>query len=124
MDWLIGDWQRTQTKENQMTYEDWHKSGDSLYIGNSCTLEGVDTVWQESMQLIKIRDYWRLDITAKGEETATRFPLSKVDKNTFTAENALNPFPNKIEYRRTGDQLSGKVSGKEDSLLFEFRKRE
>ena len=125
-DWLIGSWERTNEEKGKATFEKWEASGDSTYKGVSYTLKGVDTVWKENV-LLRHRDTsWYYDVFQKEAAPPTSFRLISIQQNGFTCVNALNEFPKKIFYKRTGNNILAIISDMTDELQikFEFRKLE
>ncbi len=121
-DWLLGNWERTNEKEGQQTFETWTKKNDSEYIGLGYTLKNNDTIWMENVLLINKNNHWTFEVTGKGEPKATIFKLSKIEKYSFSCENPENEFPNIIQYNTKDDKLHALISGGEMNIPFEFER--
>ena len=121
-DWLLGNWIRTNEKENKQTYERWEKKSDAEYIGLGFTMLNKDTIWQEDVKLINLNNSWSFNVTGKGETTTTDFKLIEIGTGSFTCENQANEFPKIIRYTIKGDSLHAKITGGDMEILFDFVK--
>lgn len=119
-DWLLGDWIRTNGDIGTITYEHWTKLSSELYQGHGYTIVGLDTVSGESIRLLQEGAKWRLEVTAKDEESPTIFPMLESTKGSFTCTHPTLEFPNKIWYRRDAELLKATVSGDDIELEFVF----
>ncbi len=121
-DWILGDWIRTNDKEDKMTFEMWRKLNDSKYRGFGYTMQNGDTIWQERMELVEKNGNWSFDVTGKGEAMPTKFRLTAIEKGNFVCENRQNEFPKKIEYSKEGAKLHAKISDDDMEVPFVFEK--
>ena len=121
LDWILGDWQRTNDKEGKQNFENWEKISDQEYIGLGLTLQGKDTVFKENMRLIPIEGIWNLEVTGVNEKP-TLFYFTNQSKNSFVCENPNNEFPKKIEYYLEDKKLKAKISADEMEVSFDFEK--
>lgn len=107
-DWMIGDWTRINEEANKATFETWTKKDPSHYIGFSYTMQDRDTVWQETVDLVKANGNWSFDVKGKGETHATKFRLITIEDERFVAENQANEFPKVIKYWKKEHDLHAK----------------
>lgn len=121
-DWLLGNWIRTNEKEDRKTYERWTKINPSEYSGTSFTLKDKDTIWQENVKLINDKNEWNFVVTPKGTPQQTVFRLTTLTDSTFTCENQNNDFPKIIRYFKSGDSFNAEIEGGDMKILFEFGK--
>lgn len=121
-DWLLGNWIRTNEKENKKTFENWEKKSDSEYIGFSYTMQNSDTIWQERVRLVNIGNNWSFNVTQKDEREVTKFALTLIEKTKFICENQANEFPKRIEYSLVGERIEAIVSGPGMEIHFDFKK--
>ena len=121
-DWLLGNWIRTNEKENKKTFERWEKKSDAEYIGLAYTMQNKDTIWREDVKLLNSNKEWSFNVTGKGEKASTNFKLIEIDKGKFTCENQANEFPKIIMYTILGNTLHAKISGGDMEILFDFVK--
>ena len=49
--WLLGKWQRVDSKPNQTGFEFWTRESSSKFAGSGTTLEGADTVFVEILSV-------------------------------------------------------------------------
>ena len=121
--WLVGSWERINTDENETTREIWRKTFNEEYEGLGYTLKNTDTVFKEELALRKEDEKWQLIVTGVNE-SPTKFQLTSLEENKFTAENSENPFPKKIVYSLEGEQLEAIISADKEEVVFTFRKIE
>lgn len=122
LDWIIGNWVRTNEQENRSTFENWEKKNNSEYIGFSYTMESNDTIWQEKVTLQKNDGNWSFDVRGKGDVKPTKFKSTFIGKEEIVFTNPSNEFPKKIEYSKKGDKLYAKISGDDMEAFFDFEK--
>ncbi|NOR87687.1 MAG: hypothetical protein GQ527_08770 [Bacteroidales bacterium] len=121
-DWLLGNWQRSNEKEDRETFETWEKMSKTEYNGIGFALQNNDTISLENMKLIKIDLGWDLKVMLRGESTPTVFNVVKIENESFECTNDLNEFPTKIHYWKDGEKIKATVSGCELEIAFEFVK--
>lgn len=121
-DWLRGKWIRLNDKDGKQTFETWEKKANSEYNGFAYTMKDRDTIWQETIQLMRTNDQWSFNVTGKGEPKPTKFKVTTQKERKFICENQANEFPKVIEYASAGDTLHAKISGGAMEVLFDFKK--
>ena len=121
-DWLLGDWQRTNDEGDMQTYESWQEITADLYQGIGFTMQNLDTVWQERINLQHENDNWHFDVIDTESHT-TRFVVSAITPKSFTCVNPENEFPKLINYQRAGDALEAVISGGGNEVEFVFEPR-
>lgn len=115
---LIGDWQRINTKEGKATYEFWK----SDFSGLGITLQNKDTVFKETLSIIQKNDTLYLQVEGVNEQP-TLFRITRQTDTSFLAENPANEFPKKIKYWYTHQKLYAKIWNDESFAIdFIFRK--
>ena len=120
-EWLLGSWQRTNDEEGKRTYENWKKTSKTLYKGHGFTMVQKDTVWQEYVELVKLKNgNWSYKVSQKDQTSSTDFELIEISDASFTAENPENEFPTTISYQIIGNKLQATISGGEMQVEFEF----
>jgi len=118
--WLLGAWKRTNDAEGSQTYERWKKVNDTELSGFGYTLVSSDTVWQESIKLIKSDDIWNFEVSQQDSKEPTVFKVTKIEMESFTCENKANDFPKKIRYAKVEKGLNAVISGDGKVVLFQF----
>ncbi len=121
-DWLLGEWQRVNEKEDRATYEYWHKVSSDEYAGLGFTIKDGDTLQQEQIKLQLKGRTWALIVktTADGDEVL--FKMSAQTDSSFICENITHDFPTEIKYWIEGAQLNASVSGGEMVIPFVFER--
>ncbi len=117
LDFLIGDWVRLNDRANHQTYETWN----SNLTGIGYTIKGTDTVFKETLSIIKKNDILFLQVEGVNE-SPTLFQFTSMTKTSFVSENPLNDFPQKIEYIKESDTLKAIISSDGYSSVFKFLK--
>lgn len=123
LDWLVGNWERTNDSEDQQTHEYWKKANEEEYVGMGVTLMGGDTVFKENIRMIRKEGKWFFEVTGVNE-SPTMFEVTILHSNSFVAENKQNPFPKRIEYQKKGEILNAFVSAEETIIEFNFQSKE
>ncbi len=118
-DWLIGNWIRTNEKQGQSTYENWLKQSDILYFGFGYTLQNNDTVFKESLKLIRKDNEWIYGVSGVHEKPV---PFRMVSRTTssFTCKNENNSFPKNIKYSLEDKILTAEISADGRKVRFLF----
>jgi hypothetical protein len=120
LQWLIGKWQRTNSKPGQSGYENWSKVSDTKLIGKGVTLKGKEIIFVEELELsIKGGDIF-YTVTVAGDFGPVNFKLTAISKDAFVCENPEHDFPKKIDYTRKGRTVKAIVSGNGPTLDYEF----
>ncbi|WP_437918783.1 DUF6265 family protein [Sphingobacterium sp. LRF_L2] len=120
LDWLVGNWKRSNEEAGKETYEYWKKINPTQYSGIGFTLQKGDTISQEKMDIIESDGKWNLFVKMPAEKEATKFMLIELKKNGFTCVNDSIDFPNNIQYWMEGEKLKAKISNEEMEIPFDF----
>ena len=111
---------RTNEAEGLQTFEHWRKINDNKLVAIGFTLKESDTVWQESIKLIKTEDQWNYIVELQDAKTPTVFKVTKIEMASFTCENPDNEFPKKIRYTKVEKGINAVTSGDGKVILFQF----
>lgn len=122
-DYLIGDWERTNSKGGSATSEHWRVVNATELRGHGYTIEDEDTVFNERLRIIKKDDQWLLNISGPNEDP-TVFKITANDNRSFTAINPDNEFPKEIKYSYFDDVLTATISSEEMEIPFIFWRME
>lgn len=120
--YLVGDWKRTNEAAGKETHEHWKKNSDTEYTGLGYTLAAGDTVWKESIRLVREKDQWLFKVIGNRDSIATTFKVTKADSYSFECFNPENTFPNTIRYVNERDSLFATISDGETEIDFIFAK--
>jgi hypothetical protein len=122
LEWILGEWKRTNVKEGKSEVEIWIKKSETEFLGRSIHLKGSDTAFVEKIRLIS-KDgsfYYVADIPENKEPVF--FKIISVGETEFTCENPQHDFPKVIAYKRTGAKLKATISGNGKSIDYLFEK--
>jgi hypothetical protein len=121
LNWLVGDWIRTNGDPGENTHENWTKTEDG-YSGNAYTIIKGDTVFQETIKAYLAGKQWHYEVSGPNEEPVT-FTSSSVTDSSFTCGNPTNEFPQTIQYSKDGDCINAIISnGGDDAILFRYER--
>ncbi len=123
LDWLVGEWTRTNLKPGRSGSEKWIKNSPAELQGLGLTMRGTDTAFVEKIKII-IKDndiYYAADVPEnKG---VVLFKLTKITNDGFVCENPQHDFPKQISYARDGNKLKATISGDGKSIDYFFEKK-
>ncbi|MGS4346120.1 DUF6265 family protein [Myroides odoratus] len=122
LDWLLGNWKRTNDKAGRSTFESWKKTSPTQYDGIGYTLAQEDTLSKEHMKLQHIDGQWNLVVKTADDAETVEFNMTELKENAFVCVNEAHDFPTHIAYQLNGDKLQAKVSNKDMAIDFEFVK--
>lgn len=123
LQWLVGEWNRTNVKPGTSGIEKWVKNSDSELQGWGITIKGNDTVFTEKTKLI-VKDnniFYVADVT--GNKGAVYFKLTSITEHSFTCENPEHDFPKQISYLNEGAHLKATISDNKKSIDYLFERK-
>lgn len=120
LEWLIGKWQRTNSKPGQSGYENWSKVSDTKLTGKGVTLKGKEIIFVEQLELSIKGDDIFYTVTVTGDSGPVNFKLTAISKDAFVCENPEHDFPKKIAYTWKDGVVKAIVSGNGQTLDYEF----
>lgn len=124
LEWMLGTWQRTNTKPGQTAYEKWQKISRNEFKGIGVTLKGKDTIFKEKLKMV-VRDNELFYVAEVSHNPApVYFRVIAQETTGFVSSNPNHDFPKEISYRIEGDDLSVEISGDGKSGTFNFVKVE
>lgn len=127
-EWLIGSW--FNESDDVVSYEIWKKYNDTLFIGRSYSIRGVDTVSSEYIKLVQYGDSINYIPTVPdqnmGKAVAFKLIFMNADKMVF--ENQEHDFPQTIAYQQLSPdsmsaEISGMIKGEYHARQFPMRRR-
>lgn len=123
MEWLLGNWNRTNAKPGRTGVEIWSKKSDNELTGRGIAMKGVDTVFVEKLKIIHKdkKCYYVADVAQNKSEVF--FEITSINDKGFVCENPNHDFPKKIEYRLEGGQLKATISGNGRAIDYLFEKK-
>tara|TARA_B110000261_G_scaffold36897_1_gene42954 strand:+ start:9609 stop:10070 length:462 start_codon:yes stop_codon:yes gene_type:complete len=122
LNWLPGDWIRTNGDLGENTYESWLKT-EYGYSGKALTIVNGDTVFTESIKAYLEDNQWHYEVSGPNEEPVT-FTSTAITDSSFICENPAHDFPKEISYSKDGDCVNATISDGEDKqVLFRYERR-
>ena len=106
--WLAGDWCGGEGDER--IQETWLAPRDYETIGMSRTLRGGRMISYEYMRITKLEGTI-VFVGQPGGSTPVQFKRTDGDEDWIRFENPAHDYPQRIEYRRVGDELHAEVGG-------------
>ena len=123
--WIVGSW-KINNGTTQVV-EEWQQSNDSTFTGKSYFVKNNrDTIPQETIELAYRNGSWSYIPTVNNQNNGqpVLFKLIFLKGTEFICENPKHDFPQRIAYRRIGNQLfasiEGKRNGKHSKQNFDF----
>ena len=123
LNWLVGDWTRTNSKPGRGGMERWNKTSDRLLTGQGFNLKGTDTLFVENIKLVVQGDEIFYVADVKENPQPVYFKLTHLTESSFTCENAKHDFPKKLNYTLAGKNLTAVISGDGKSIEYLFTKK-
>ncbi len=121
LDWLQGEWIRTNDEIGKHTFENWQKIDSHNYVGLGCTLENSDTTFKENLKLTKINGTWTLEVRGVNSNMTPFIVIEQTD-SSFICQNPTNDFPKNIEYLFHNNILTARISDEKTEIKFIFGK--
>ena len=125
-DWLVGRWclQRGDT----VIEETWLPARGDIWFAVSRSVRAEVTTDFEFARIAQQDGVWSFLAQPQGK-TATAFARTDGGDDWSRFENPQHDFPTRIEYRRTGDQLTATIygpdkQGKEKAIRFPYQRCE
>ncbi|MES2130058.1 MAG: DUF6265 family protein [Pseudomonadota bacterium] len=120
--WMQGCWRATDDAEAG-SGEQWMSAAGGTVIGMSRTVRKGKTVAWEFLQIREVEPGKLAYIAMSSGRAPTTFALLRQDGKEFVFENLAHDFPQRIIYRRDGEQklfarIEGSVQGKAKGIDF------
>jgi hypothetical protein len=122
--WLVGTWNRTNSKAGLSGHERWIIDASIGLKGYGVVMKGKDTVSVEKLRIVTGDDglYYVADVIENPKPVY--FKITEVSRDGFTCENPKHDFPKRIVYNRERNTLRATVSGNGKSIKYVFQKVE
>lgn len=123
MEWLLGDWVRSNSKPGTSGFESWKKTGDQVWQGRGWSMKGADTTFVEVLRIVTKDNklYYVADVPENNK--AVYFEITSVTQDSFTCENPSHDFPKTIYYHFDGKKIQARVSAGAQGIDFVFERR-
>ncbi len=124
LEWILGDWQRQNSKPGETHHEKWWKISDQQFQGIGVVLAGLDTVFVEKLGIM-IREgnvYYIADVPENPGPVYFKF--TSWETNSFVSENPEHDAPKKIAYYLEGNIMTAEVSWDDGGFDAVFKKLE
>jgi hypothetical protein len=121
--WLVGQWNRTNAKPGRSGIEEWEKISSSVLQGRGVNMKGQDTAFIEKLRII-LKDnelYYVADVPENN--SVVYFKCVKLTEDEFICENQAHDFPKVIAYKREGSKLKATISGSGKSIDYLFERK-
>ncbi|HEY0112058.1 MAG TPA: DUF6265 family protein [Allosphingosinicella sp.] len=121
--WMAGSW--VSEHGSKWTEERWSAPRGGVMVGTSLSGEGGKATFFEYMRIAAdaegVPNFW----ASPAGKTAVPFRLVSHSRREAAFENPKNDFPTRIVYRRTGNSMTGTISGPGGSnpMSWRFRRR-
>jgi hypothetical protein len=117
LSWLTGCWQSTASSRPTVITERWSPLAGNMMMGVGQTVNGTTTTEFEFTRIVQ--DGPNVFYIAKPSQNPgeTSFKLIKLVGQEATFENPQHDFPQRVIYRRTGDNLTGRIEGNNNGRM-------
>lgn len=124
LDWLAGRW--CNSDHGRQVDEVWLPEAGGELLGMSRTVRGAKVESFEFMRIVADGNGASFHAQPNGA-SPTIFPQARSGVRWIRFENSAQDFPNRIEYRREGDQLHAFIAGpgrdgKQIKVPFDYRR--
>jgi hypothetical protein len=117
--WLAGGWS-SQSADGGWSEEWWTPPKAGLMLGAGRSGKGAKLDWWEQTRIEQNDGKIRFCALPKGQAGAC-FDATKSTASEIVFENASHDFPNRVAYRRVGDELLAEISGKSGANVQRWR---
>jgi hypothetical protein len=106
--WLVGEWCRAEG--NRQSIEYWVEPAGGLMLGLSRSVQGSD---KTEFEFLRIEQRKNDLVYVAQPQGRPGVDFARVDggENWIRFENTAHDFPQRIDYRRTGNDLVAEISG-------------
>jgi Domain of unknown function (DUF6265) len=120
MEWLIGNWTRTNAASGKSGYEIWNRRSSTEWHGRGISMKGPDTTFVEVIKIVIEKDTLWYVADVPGNEKKVYFEITRVTRNSFVCENPTHDFPKKIAYQFDGREIRARVSDGDKGIDYVF----
>jgi Domain of unknown function (DUF6265) len=117
--WLIGHWERTNSKAGRHGHERW----DSDFNGFGVTMAAQDTLFVETLRIVQKDSQLYYVADVPENKNPVYFKFTTLNERGFVCENKEHDFPKRIAYEVHGTNLKVMVSGDDKTIEFLFVKK-
>ena len=125
---MLGVW--SSRTRNEFTKETWQKINDSTFTGFAFTTVEQDTVFAETLELLKKGNHTVLKVATYTDTLATpvTFTMIAFENNKVVFENKLHDFPQRIIYSSTKKDsihawIEGTIGGEQQKVDLYYNKQ-
>lgn len=99
---LDGEW---QSYKGVKFNENWRFVDENLFEGEGFSLNGADTVFYESLMIVRVGDSIYYNVSVNGQNVAVDFMLAEASKRKWIFVNPESDYPSIIVYEVKNDSL-------------------
>ena len=116
--WLAGCWARQDAEPGSV--EVWLEPAGGVMLGMSRTVRGGRTVEHEFLEIREVEPGALGYVAHPSGQAGATFKLLRTGDREVVFENLAHDFPQRILYRRTGDELAARVEGERNGQIRGF----
>lgn len=109
--WMSGCWESVDKARDVRTSEHWMSPAGGSMIGMSRTVRGGRMTEYEFLRIENTPKGLAYIAHPKGAASDTAFHLARTASNEAIFENLAHDFPQRIIYKRSGDDLMARIEG-------------
>lgn len=118
LSWLAGCWAREDAEPGSV--EVWLEPAGGVMLGMSRTVRGGKTVEHEFLEIREVEPGTLGYVAHPSGQASATFKLLRSGDREVVFENLAHDFPQRILYRRTGDELVARVEGERNGQIRGF----
>jgi hypothetical protein len=115
--WLAGCWQSRDDTKRQVVHEQWMKPAGGIMLGSGLTVESDKAVDLEVMRIEQSGSDVIFYARPRANRDETAFRMVRSGANEAIFENKQHDFPQRVIYRRDGDNLVARIEGARNGRL-------
>lgn len=124
LEWIVGQWERTDMSPDQQGSEVWEKSGPNEWTGIGISTENGDTTFMENLKIRPIGGQFYYIVDVPSNSDSVKFRITELRPGFFVAANPDHDFPKEIRYELKGAGMFAEISGDGKVIPFVFERRE
>jgi len=117
LNWMSGCWERGDAKSGMLITEMWMKPSGDAMMGVGRTIKSGKLVDFEFLRIVEDAGGLAYISRPSANKEDTTFKMLRSSANEIVFENAAHDFPQRIMYKRTGENMTARIEGTTNGKL-------
>ena len=117
LSWMAGCWERSDDKSGMLISEMWMKPSGGAMMGVGRTIKSGKLVDFEFLRIVEDAGGLSYISRPSTNKEDTRFKMIRSSANEIVFENAAHDFPQRIMYKRNGENMTARIEGTTNGKL-------